>query len=245
MGSSYFYLEFLLAWVTLLKEVGYQNPALFALDYSLVPDAVFPTQLQETMAGYEWVLSKVRDPCQICVSGDSAGATLILSFLLYASDHPVFKDCRPELAILISPWVKLVSGMNLNTASDYLDSDSLERYGREYCGPDVPLHDPLASPGHCEDKKKWEAATPRRGWHFVFGSEEVLARGTRMLIRFLDSIPVQVGWDGQTGLIHAWPVASFYLGETTQERLAGLGHIIDVIVDQIPVSGSSATSQDE
>jgi acetyl esterase/lipase len=82
MGSSFFYMEFLLAWVSLLKEAGYRNPALFALDYSLVPDAVFPTQLQETLAGYQYVLSIAQNPSRICVGGDSAGATLILSFLL-------------------------------------------------------------------------------------------------------------------------------------------------------------------
>ena len=37
-GSSYFYLEFLLAWATLLQDAGFRNPALLSVDYSLVPD---------------------------------------------------------------------------------------------------------------------------------------------------------------------------------------------------------------
>lgn len=82
MGSSYFYLEFLLAWVSLLKLAGYRTPALFALEYSLVPDAIHPTQLQQTIAGYEHVYSIIGDASRICVGGDSAGATLILSLLL-------------------------------------------------------------------------------------------------------------------------------------------------------------------
>lgn len=47
MGSSYFYIEFLMAWIHLLKSAGYANPALFALEYTLVPEATYPTQTQK------------------------------------------------------------------------------------------------------------------------------------------------------------------------------------------------------
>lgn len=73
MGSAFFYLEFLLAWVHLLKtEGGYENPALFALDYTLVPEATYPTQLQQTLTGYKYVLSLVDSASSVVVSGDSA-----------------------------------------------------------------------------------------------------------------------------------------------------------------------------
>ena len=62
MGSSYFYLEFLMAWIDLLKDSGYKNPAIFALEYDLVPDAQFPTQLEQAMAGYDYVCSITQDP---------------------------------------------------------------------------------------------------------------------------------------------------------------------------------------
>src|SRR4051812_48076019 len=124
MGSSYFYLEFLLAWVSLLKQAGYRNPALLALEYSLVPDAVYPTQLQETFAGYEHALSVVENPARVCVAGDSAGATLILSLLLYLGDHSEYRHRLPGLAVLISPWPVLVSDKNRDTQSDYLNSET-------------------------------------------------------------------------------------------------------------------------
>ncbi|RYP79733.1 hypothetical protein DL770_006522 [Monosporascus sp. CRB-9-2] len=57
MGSCFFYLEFLLTWASLLTEAGHRNPAIFALDYTLVPDGSFPTQLEEAIASYEHVLS--------------------------------------------------------------------------------------------------------------------------------------------------------------------------------------------
>ena len=43
MGSSYFYLEFLLTWLSVLKiHGGFRNPAILSLEYTLVPDSSYP-----------------------------------------------------------------------------------------------------------------------------------------------------------------------------------------------------------
>jgi acetyl esterase/lipase len=233
MGSSFFYMEFLLAWVTLLKSAGYRNPALFALEYTLVPDATYPTQLHETVAGYEYVLSLAHSSSQVVVGGDSAGATLILSFLLYLSDHTELRHQKPGLAIMISPWVTIVSRENRNTDSDYLNSASLELYGRQYIGNKVSPEDPMVSPGRCKDLDKWKEASPEQGWYFLYGSEEVLGPETRGLIGVLDKTGKQVDSWEEPGGIHAWPVASLYLGETREARLSGLKSIVGAIKDRI------------
>jgi hypothetical protein len=144
MGSSYFYLEFLLAFLSLLKsQGGFQNPAIFALEYTLVPDASYPTQLHQAIAGYKYILSITHNPSKICVSGDSAGATLILSLLLHLGNVSIKglknianssakEDIRPGMAVLISPWVTLVSPKDNNTSADYLDADNLHLYARQY-----------------------------------------------------------------------------------------------------------------
>ncbi|CAO2651488.1 Nn.00g040580.m01.CDS01 [Neocucurbitaria sp. VM-36] len=233
MGSSFFYMEFLLAWVSLLHSAGYRNPALFALEYTLVPDATYPAQLQETLAGYEYVLSLAQSSSRVVVGGDSAGATLILSFLLYMTDHTELRHQRPGLAIMISPWVTIVSRNNRNTASDYLNSSSLELYGRQYIGSKVAADDPLVSPGHCKEVKKWANASPEKGWYFLYGSEEVLGPETRDLIGLLRSTGKDVEvWEDKGG-IHAWPVASLYLGVTREQRLGGLRSIIGAIKERI------------
>jgi acetyl esterase/lipase len=233
MGSSYFYMEFLLAWVTLLKSVGYRNPALFALEYTLVPDATYPIQLHEAVAGYEHVLSLAQSSARIVVGGDSAGATLILSFLLYISEHPELRHQKPGLAIMISPWVTIVSSNNRNTASDYLNSATLELYGMQYIGDKVSPSDPIVSPGYCKDVKKWKEASPEHGWYFVYGSEEVLGPETRRLITLLKETGKEVEVWEEKGGIHAWPVASLYLGETREERLAGLKSIVEATKESI------------
>lgn len=63
MGSCYFYLEFLFAWMQLLRTHPsgvYKNSAVLALDYTLVPEETYPTQLEEVVAGYRWLLSQAR-----------------------------------------------------------------------------------------------------------------------------------------------------------------------------------------
>jgi len=233
MGSSYFYMEFLLAWVTLLKQAGYSNPALFALEYTLVPDAVYPTQLQQTSAGYEHVLSVVEDSSRICVGGDSAGATLMLSLMLYLGDHPQYRDRLPGLAVMISPWCVIQSEKNRNTSSDYLDSKSLHHYGSQYVGTKVSVDDPMVSPGRCKDPGRWARASPSKGWLFLFGSEEVLGPEARDLIALLKKAGAEVHVDEEQGSIHAWPVASLYLGETREGRLKALREITKVTKRQI------------
>jgi len=232
MGSSYFYMEFLLAWVTLLREAGFKNPALFALDYTLVPDAVFPKQVQQTFAGYYYVLSIIEDPSRVCVAGDSAGSTLILSMLLVLADHSDYLDRLPQLAVMISPWVTIISAKNQNTTSDYLDQKSLSLYGRYYVGSKVSPHDARVSPGECRDLNLWKRSSPSCGWLFLFGSEEVLAPACRDLIQMLEKSGVEVNVHEEQGSIHAWPVAALYLGETREARLHGLRRIVSAMQDK-------------
>lgn len=249
MGSNYFYLEFLLAWHTLLSSAGYRNPAIFAIEYTLVPDSCYPTQLQQVLAGYQHVISQCNaDPSKVCVSGDSAGATLILSLLLHLGrpengfENDVAtsstrgyqaktdsKSLLPALAILISPWVTLISSKDHNTSSDYLDLNSLHLYARQYAGPKASPSDPLISPGNCNDLSWWKAASPAKGFGFLFGTEEVFGPEIRELIMTLEKADIKVSVDEEEGGIHAWPVACLFLSSTREERQKGLKRMVRMI----------------
>lgn len=225
MGSSYFYLEFLMTWISVLKEHGFKNPAVFALEYSLIPDKCYPYQLHETLAGYSYVLSRTEDPNIVMVSGDSAGGLLVLSMLLHLGSKPPTE--RPAFAALISPWTKLVSDENRNTASDYLDSDKLNEYGRQYAGSADPS-DPLISPGDCRDTALWAASLPRRGIGFYYGgSEELFGPGINELSKRLDKVGKVIC--REDGNVHAWPVAAMFLETETAKRRKGLNEMsIDI-----------------
>jgi len=148
--------------------------------------------------------------------------------MLYLGDHPQYRDRLPGLAVMISPWCVIQSEKNRNTSSDYLDSNSLHRYGGQYVGAKVSVDDPMVSPGNCKDPGRWTSASPSKGWLFLFGSEEVLGPGARDLIALLRKAGTEVDVDEERGSIHAWPVAALYLGETREERLKGLRDIIKV-----------------
>lgn len=235
MGSCYFYLEFLLAWTSLLKEAGYRNPAIFSLEYTLVPDAIYPTQLQQIVTGYEHVCKIIGDPSRICVGGDSAGATLILTLLLRIAQQPDCEARRPGYAALISPWTTLFSTQNRNTASDYLDADQLHIYGRQYAGSEENLTNPLVSPGVCRDGMWWAKAAPSKGFCVLYGSEEVFGPELRDLVALWRKNGCAVSVREEPGAVHAWPVASLFLCGTQAERQKGLRDIVKMITFAIEV----------
>lgn len=232
MGSSYFYLEFLIAWLSCLKDRGYRNPACFALEYTLVPDAQWPTQFEETRAGFRFLKESFGEgsTSKICVSGDSAGATLILSLLLHpgpVGQEPQFdKTDRPALAVLLSPWTHMVSELNQNTPSDYLNRDSLHLYASQYAGK-LTKTDTVVSPGLSVGR--WNKASPLDGYRIIHGAEEVFAPGIDEMVRQMQHDGAFVKRYSEPAGIHAWPVVNLFLGETREERLSGLQKMTDFI----------------
>ena len=233
MGSAYFYLEFLLAYLTLLSS-HYRNPAIFALEYSLVPDASYPTQLDQTITGYTYALSLISNlSSRICVAGDSAGATLVLSLLLHIAQSPGYEKRRPEFATLISPWVTLVTEQNRDTRSDYLNASSLHLYGSQYAVTDLNHSSPLVSPGACTDLKWWARAAPVKGLFITFGSEEVLGPEIRKLVKRLRGAGVGVAIKEEPGGIHAWVVARVFLEGGLEGRVKGLKEMVGAVKGNI------------
>lgn len=121
---------------------------IFSLDYSLVPEARYPTQLQQIAHAYEYLLTTTT-PENIIVAGDSAGASLLLSFLLHIArpnpDIPTKSEQRippPASLILISPWCNIDSHHQSPGGTppiavvdeDFLDTGMLDEYARLYTG---------------------------------------------------------------------------------------------------------------
>ena len=258
MGSAWFYLEFLLAWIDLLSSTPSQppspkasqidkqwiNPAIFALDYTLVPAAIFPTQVMQVVNGYEFVCSQAGD-APIELAGDSAGASLCLSLLLHLGEQREMKARLPDHTTLISAWTRLISEANKDTTSDYLNADSLHLYARQYLGedeatrakegPDFPCDPTIASPADCKSMRAWEGCMPSKGMHFVYGAEEVLAPEGMELVKRIE----RVHGDGMVKVtveeagIHAWPVVDLFLGTGEARRLKGLRQIVSEMKEKL------------
>lgn len=259
MGSSYFYLEFLITLLSLISSTStFTNPAILALEYTLVPDAAYPVQLQEAIAGYAYALRVMRGQAsRVCVAGDSAGGTIVLSMLLRlaeiakngdADGDSDFnargeisgrggQDLRPGMAVLISPWVTLDPPTpHTHThvpTSDYLSPSRLQHYARQYSGPrsNSPSSDELISPGTCTDPSTWRAASPLAGFFTTYGSEEVLAPDIRAWTQMLSAGGVGVRTEVEGGGVHAWPVAGLFLGGGEEERVRGVRGVGGWIVE--------------
>lgn len=230
MGSSYFYLEFLVAWISRLKQAGFQNPGFFALEYTLVPDATWPTQVDETTAGWNFLCEHITDASKICICGDSAGATLVLSHLLRTEldstqhyPNSTWENDRAATAILISPWTDLVSSLNRDTESDYLCKETLEIYAKQYAG-NRNIND-ISPSGNSQ---QWKAVSPRHGFAFVYGAEEVFRPAIVATAERIRNAGCDVSLTSMKGGIHAWPVVDLFLANSTK-RLRGLDKLTDIV----------------
>ena len=179
----------------------------------------------------------------IVVSGDSAGASIILSLLLYLGNDKIktselgqvngFVKEQPGMAVLISPWVTLISPKDKNTASDYLDANNLHQYAKQYAGNKISVNDPLISPGKCKDVASWRKAAPEHRFFIAYGAEEVFGPEIRDLISLLEKASVRVEYVEEKGGIHAWPVASLFLCSTKEKRTKGLRKIVKQISEEM------------
>ncbi|KAF2456569.1 Alpha/Beta hydrolase protein, partial [Lineolata rhizophorae] len=264
MGSAAFYLEFLLAWQQLLRDSGaFARPAMLAPDYALAPAAAYPRPVAQTLDAYGCALRLAGgDAARVVVAGDSAGGTLVLSALLHrASSAPSSSSSsssrssapddededednvlapaplpRPALAVLVSPWVSVLSPANASTPSDYLTARALRRYGALYLAASGAAAraspDARASPGSPRNGAAlWRRAAPRRGWVLTAGADEVLGPEVRRLGRVLDGAGAgRVELLDGVGVVHAWPVAAVFLGRDEGERLGGLREIVRAMV---------------
>ncbi|CAK7215692.1 hypothetical protein SCUCBS95973_002564 [Sporothrix curviconia] len=275
LGSSHFYLEFLRTWMALLledssaedspedspkdkagdsKKTRFYNPAIYSLDYTLAPDAFFPTQLDEALRAYSHIVSTeaaAKDsysPTRVVVAGDSAGGAIVLSLLLKLAQESQKgagvgspSPRQPDQAVLISPWVSLWSQRYRRSAYDYIDAASLGGYAAQYVGSETAAAelaanpkrvDPLLSPGHCHDRDWWRRASPSRGMFVTYGEEEVFAPEIRAWADALQAggVPVQTSVDADGGPgVHAWPVASLFLARTNARRFEGLRRIVNAM----------------
>lgn len=92
--------------------------AIFALNYTLAPEATFPKQQQQALAAYEYLIGEIRiDPFKITVLGESAGGHLALTLLYGIAEK---KLARPGGASLLFPWVNLTnSGVSFERNKNY------------------------------------------------------------------------------------------------------------------------------
>ena len=91
----------------------YTGRKVFVVDYTKAPDRRYPTQIEECVEAYRYLLSKGYKGCDIAIAGDSAGGNLALTTALkIMQDIP---DEKPACVVAMSPWTDLtINGSSIN-----------------------------------------------------------------------------------------------------------------------------------
>jgi len=114
----------------------------FALDYRLSPEHRFPTQLEDALNAYRWLLENGVDPDQLIFAGDSAGGNLTLALLLAAREA---KLPLPALAVALSPPTDFETDLTGRGNFDWIEKRMLEQWADWFCDS-AERRNPLVSP---------------------------------------------------------------------------------------------------
>lgn len=241
MGSTHFYLEYLMAFHSLLKQ-NYHNPAVFTIEYSLAPGARYPKQSREVLNGYIHALSVAKTGDRVCVMGDSAGGTLGLGLLSDLREaamlHKKMYD-RPGFMVLISPWMTLVSEAHRDSHDDYLSAESLHKFARLYAPEETGRGvRPAASPS-AGIRTGWRSLGPKFGYYIWYGNNELLAPDIREAIQRLRKLGASVHVDMRESggrNLHVWPLISFFLASDQNRRLEEMKTLVPAITSLMSTS---------
>lgn len=170
---------------------------MLAVEYGLVPDHVFPSQLDTMVAAYGWLLD--RGHTRVAVTGDSSGATLALGLALRARDEGL---PRPALLLLMSAWTDLeATGASYDSGSDPFFTRELVRgLAAGYLAGADP-RDPLAAPLHADLRR----LPPT---YLQAGVEESLLDDSRRLADRLRDAGVDVRLDEFADQVHTFQMGA-------------------------------------
>jgi len=126
------------------------DTTLLVPDYALAPESPFPAAVEDSVRAYLWLLDQGNEPDQVVIAGDSSGAGLALSVLVYIAKHDL---PRPGSSLLLCPWVDLAYLLPQITPTDpqFLVHAKLMRRCVDLYLAGHSLDDPVINPlGHPE-----------------------------------------------------------------------------------------------
>lgn len=231
-----FYLEYLSSTLVALQLQGFENPGIFAVEYTEGNSSTLVEQLRRVALGWAYVVDQCSGmTSNLAVSGDSTGAGLLLSLMLHS-----VKPCpgvpkikvKPRAALLSSPWAE-EDAPAVPNKSDYLTRHVLEKYRKRLAGPNVRSVEPFDNPVQCTVATWWQAALPPLGTYITYGTEETMSKEIEQLGRRLSSLG-QVRVEAEPSQIHSWPLIMHYIGRDEITRHAGIDKLAVALARFLP-----------
>ncbi|KAF9449697.1 alpha/beta-hydrolase [Macrolepiota fuliginosa MF-IS2] len=129
---------------TVLRQRGV-NASVVLVEYTLVPEAIFPTPLKQAVAAINHLMNLGVDPQNMQLVGDSAGGNLVTQVLAHLL-HPLESERVPALSLpapfkgvyVLSPWVDLTNifkTLDSGEDTDFLTVRTLTSWGSTILGP--------------------------------------------------------------------------------------------------------------
>ena len=138
-------LEHYIPYVT--PHTRYARARFLVHEYSLAPEAQFPTQLDETVAVYRALLDQGIGPDRMAFMGDSCGGGIALAALCKLRDDGL---PLPAAYAGLTPWFDLEqdgdAAVNPRGVDPYVNRDWIRARFRDYVGKHGDPKAPLASP---------------------------------------------------------------------------------------------------
>jgi acetyl esterase/lipase len=182
----------------MVSEVGRAaRTRTLALDYRLAPEHPFPAPVDDTLAGYRFLLSQGVAPGRIALAGDSAGGGLVAAALVAIRDAGL---PQPACGWCISPWVDMeaigASMIDRAATDPGVQKEPLLEMAALYLGGADP-RSPLAAPIYAD-------LTGIAPLLIQVGSVETLLDDAVRLARVAGAADVFVDLQIWPEMIHVW-----------------------------------------
>ena len=193
------------------------------LDYRLAPEHPFPAAVDDTVAGYRFLLDQGLPSARLAIAGDSAGGALTLAALVAGRDAGL---PMPASAVCLSPFLDLEgTGESITTRADVdpiATPEVIDVWAKAYLAGADP-RTPLANPLYAD-----LAGLPPL--LIQVGDHEVLLDDSTRLAERAQAAGVQVKLEIWPEMIHRWHSYAAVLPEG-QQAIEDIGAFLR---EQIP-----------
>lgn len=181
------------------------------IDYRLAPEYPYPSQIDDTLTAYLWLLDSGYESGNIVVLGDAAGGNLAIQAVLRQIK---LRGPPPAAVIAISAVTDLAAtgaSITTNAANDpFGNALQIEAARRAYLGDRSPT-DPRVSPLYA-DMKGFPPLLMQ------VGSREILLDDTLRLADRARQAGVDVTTEVLPGMVHQWHLFPFWLDDARKSN---------------------------